>query len=156
MITVIITGGRGLGVDLAARGARPEHREASRVRAQQERELVAATLDALLQEVGSFRLVEGGAAGADREACKWAYAQRGLVTHRQYHAQWKKHGRAAGPIRNREMLAKEQPDLVVAFPGGKGTADMVACAMMAGVAVRVVSLDPPTTEPSATPGFALA
>jgi hypothetical protein len=33
-----------------------------------------------------------------------------------YVAQWKKHGRAAGPIRNQRMLDKGKPDLVVAFP----------------------------------------
>ena len=47
-------------------------------------------------------------------------------------ADWTKHGKAAGPIRNQKML-DECPDLVVAFPGGKGTADMVRRAMKAGI-----------------------
>jgi UDP-N-acetylmuramoylalanine-D-glutamate ligase len=33
------------------------------------------------------------------------------------------------------MLEREKPDLVVAFPGGRGTADMVAKARAAGVEV---------------------
>ena len=36
-----------------------------------------------------------------------------------------KHGNAAGPIRNQRMLDHGKPDIVVAFPGGSGTADMV-------------------------------
>jgi hypothetical protein len=53
-------------------------------------------------------------------------------------AQWERHGRAAGPIRNRELLqqaiakavAHTSPGslasvLVVAFPGGAGTASLV-------------------------------
>jgi hypothetical protein len=38
------------------------------------------------------------------------------------HADWETHGRAAGPIRNEKMLTWK-PDLVVACPGGDGTAD---------------------------------
>jgi hypothetical protein len=37
-----------------------------------------------------------------------------------------KHGRAAGPIRNQAILDEGKPDLVVAFPGGRGTTDMVS------------------------------
>ncbi|MEM9912925.1 MAG: hypothetical protein AAF922_19365 [Pseudomonadota bacterium] len=44
-------------------------------------------------------------------------------------------GRAAGPIRNKEMLDEGCPDLVVAFPGGRGTANMVKQAQAAGVEV---------------------
>lgn len=40
----------------------------------------------------------------------------------------------AGPIRNKEMLCFK-PDLVVAFPGGRGTANMVALAREAGINV---------------------
>ncbi len=50
-------------------------------------------------------------------------------------ADWTTHGRAAGPIRNARMLAEYHPDLVIAFPGGRGTLDMVSKAERAGVAV---------------------
>ncbi len=50
-------------------------------------------------------------------------------------AKWETYGKAAGPIRNREMLLN-LPALVVAFPGGKGTADMVRQAERAGIPVR--------------------
>lgn len=50
-------------------------------------------------------------------------------------AHWEQEGRAAGPRRNNRTLG---PDLVVAFPGGKGTADMVARARAKGVRVKLV------------------
>lgn len=40
-------------------------------------------------------------------------------------AEWDRHGRAAGPRRNGEMLRETVPTLVVAFPGGSGTEDCV-------------------------------
>lgn len=44
-------------------------------------------------------------------------------------------GRAAGPIRHQRMLDEGMPDLVLALPGGRGTADMVRHATLAGVEV---------------------
>lgn len=49
--------------------------------------------------------------------------------------------RAAGPIRDQEMLDKGKPDLVVAFLGNRGTADMVRRAREAGVPVRRPGLE---------------
>lgn len=67
-------------------------------------------------------LVHGGARGADRIA---AYVARELGWHVvAYPADWRRHGRAAGPIRNQEM-ADAGADLCIAFPGGRGTADAV-------------------------------
>lgn len=81
-------------------------------------------------------IISGGARGADTLAIDWAivnYAQ-----FKEYEADWDKHGKAAGPIRNAEML-KEVPDLVVAFPGGKGTLDIVTKAKQAGIKVLEVT-----------------
>lgn len=44
-------------------------------------------------------------------------------------------GRAAGPMRNKQMLEEGKPDLVVAFPGGAGTENMVKQAKAAGIRV---------------------
>jgi UDP-N-acetylmuramoylalanine-D-glutamate ligase len=52
-----------------------------------------------------------------------------------YEADWDTHGKAAGPIRNKRMLDEGKPDLVVAFPGGRGTANMISQARKAGVEV---------------------
>lgn len=78
-------------------------------------------------------LVSGGATGADRLAEQYARAYGWTVeVHR---ADWKAHGRAAGPVRNQKM-ADLGADLLVAFPGGRGTADMVRRARKAGIPVQ--------------------
>lgn len=61
---------------------------------------------------------------------------------RTFRANSRKHGRAAGPIRNQQMLDEGKPHLVVAFPGGTGTADMVRRAQAAGVLVLVGEAKP--------------
>ncbi len=58
-----------------------------------------------------------------------------------FRALWERHGRAAGVIRNQAML-DYGIDLVLAFPGGRGTADMVRRARSAGVAVAAVAPAP--------------
>lgn len=78
-------------------------------------------------------IIHGCARGADSLASRWA--RENAVPEVCFKADWNKNGKAAGPIRNAEMLAKGKPDLVVAFPGGRGTADMVAKAIAAGVEV---------------------
>jgi predicted polyphosphate/ATP-dependent NAD kinase len=78
-------------------------------------------------------LVHGACSGADTLADRWA--KRNEVTVVQYAADWAVHGRAAGPIRNRDM-ARCGADLCIAFAGGKGTANMIAEATAAGIPVR--------------------
>ena len=90
-------------------------------------------LDALHQARDIWHIVEGGALGADRLARNWA--RRNDVRFSTYEADWQRHGKAAGPIRNGVMLRMERPALVVAFPGGAGTANMVRQAQAAGVEV---------------------
>lgn len=80
-------------------------------------------LDALLSSRGVTIIISGCARGADTLGIEWAEA-RGIEVAR-FPADWNTHGRAAGPIRNQQMLEEGKPDLVVAFPGGGGTADMV-------------------------------
>ena len=75
------------------------------------------------------------ASGADQLAGQWAKS-RGISV-KAYPADWKNLGRIAGPIRNKKML-DEKPDLLVAFPGGKGTANMVFYAKKSGCVVVLV------------------
>jgi hypothetical protein len=77
-------------------------------------------------------IVEGGASGADHLASQWAIANG--VPDESHPAEWNRLGAAAGPIRNASMLATGI-NLVIALPGGRGTADMVAKAAAAGVVV---------------------
>lgn len=85
-------------------------------------------------------IAQGGATGADTLARKWCEAPN-FVQCRAYRAQWKKHGKAAGPIRNGHMLFEEQPDVVIAFPGGDGTADCVRQAHDMGF--KVIEIEVP-------------
>ena len=93
-------------------------------------------LTRLLAKHPDLTIVHGGAPGADLLAGDWAQAHDVPVT--VFRAAWDRYGRRAGPIRNQRMLDEGKPHLVVAFPGGAGTADMVAKAERAGVAVRRV------------------
>ncbi|MGB0731782.1 MAG: DUF2493 domain-containing protein [Miltoncostaeaceae bacterium] len=97
-----------------------------------DREAVDAALDAVHRKHGAFTLVHGGANGADLLAGLWA-ASRG-VEFEVHPAAWTQHGKRAGPMRNQHML-ELGTDAVVAFPGGRGTADMVSRAEKAGVPV---------------------
>lgn len=90
-------------------------------------------LGGIHKDHGIDLLIEGGAAGADYMARK--FAEWVGIPVRTYPADWDRHGRAAGPIRNKQMLDEGKPDLVVAFPGGNGTQNMVEQATAAGVRV---------------------
>ena len=76
-------------------------------------------------------VIHGAATGADYEGMIWA--QMMDIKHLPVVADWHRHGKAAGPLRNQRMLDEGKPDLVLAFPGGKGTADMVLRAKLAGI-----------------------
>lgn len=95
-----------------------------------------ATLYDLVHEFGMFTLIDGKAKGADQLASLWAIEVGCPLI--EFPALWEKYGNAAGAIRNAQMLKEGRPDLVIAFPGGKGTANMVQCAIEARVPVRVI------------------
>ena len=101
-----------------------------------DRDLMWATLDRLHAEHHFTLLIHGDARGADRLASEWA-SERGIEV-LACPADWKRYGRGAGPMRNRQMLG-EHPDLVVAFPGGAGTSNMIEIARKAGLKVIVVA-----------------
>ena len=81
-------------------------------------------------------IISGAGSGADTVATDWAVVN--WVSFLEFSADWKKLGNAAGPIRNQQMIDEGKPDLVLAFPGGTGTADMVRRAKAAGIEVREV------------------
>jgi hypothetical protein len=91
----------------------------------------------VLSRVRPGLVIEGGARGADSLA-RWA-AERLGVPVREFPADWARFGRRAGVVRNEQMLVEGRPSVVVAFPGGRGTADMVRRALAAGVPVLLVS-----------------
>jgi hypothetical protein len=110
----------------------------------------------LVTHVQHMTVIEGGAKGADRAAADWANTtgphpgdtslvdpDHCAVIHEQYPADWDRYRKAAGPIRNKQMLYEGKPDAVWAFhdhlANSKGTKDMVTRAKKAGIPVYVVS-----------------
>ena len=96
---------------------------------------VFRVLDKLDAERQVDVLVCGGATGVDAAATRWA-ERRGvqIASFPVPDQRWRREGLKAGPQRNRLML-KLNPELVVAFPGGKGTSDRRKAAREAKVTV---------------------
>ena len=99
-----------------------------------DKEPICSWLSKLL-DWGYETLIVGDARGADRIACEEAARMNYPAIH-HFSARWGSFGRAAGPIRNREML-KLKPDLIVAFhpdiSKSRGTANMIKQAKEKGV-----------------------
>lgn len=94
-----------------------------------------------LDEVDPDFIIVGNTAekaqGADLLCIRWAITRR--MPYAAVSPYWDVFGLGAGPIRNGWMLLLK-PDLVVAFPGGNGTADMLRKAFRAGITVRTFGL----------------
>src|SRR4051812_7345271 len=79
----------------------------------QSRAAVSAELAALFLMQKPSLVIHGAASGVDSLADQWACASG--IKRLPFPAEWNKHGKAAGPIRNQEMLDEGKPDLVIAF-----------------------------------------
>mgnify|MGYP001604595866 CR=1 FL=1 len=121
--------------------------------------VIGTVLNGLLEEAmlnfGWLVVIDGCARGADSFACHFfdgndpdhpcvterggVHAGHTHVKHEHYPADWDQYGRSAGPIRNQHMLEQGKPDLVIAFPGGRGTSDMMTRARSAGIPVMQVT-----------------
>lgn len=99
-------------------------------------QLLSSTLDA----IKPLSIIEGEARGADEMAA--VYAEHNGIPVERYPANWELHGKAAGPIRNTQMLKEGKPDLVVAFlaPDSRGTRNMIDQATKAGIPVKIVEI----------------
>lgn len=118
---------------------------------------ISRQLDSTLEEwlifadVGEEMVViEGGATGADRCARLWAIQND--LTCETFPADWEKHGKRAGYVRNAQMLEEGKPHLVLAFVDkplaeSKGTAMMVDLARKAGVQTYVIEAVAKGTKP---------
>lgn len=100
---------------------------------------MSSVLTEINEEQGIDIIISGGAKGADTLAEGFAF--RHGIDYIQYPADWNMYGKSAGYIRNKQMLELGKPDLIIAFPGGKGTANMVKLGKDAGIRV----LEVPTT-----------
>lgn len=79
-------------------------------------------------------LVHGDSSGVDKLAAMWAIYNKFIVE--PHVANWKKFGKAAGPIRNKEM-ANSGLNYAIIFPGGVGTNDMINQLVVADVNYRL-------------------
>lgn len=83
-------------------------------------------------------LVTGGARGIDSFAAAWA--RENGIAHAIFPACWEYYGKGAGQVRNVWMATLVVPDLVLAFPGGNGTENMVEIAEHQGIKVERVDV----------------
>lgn len=100
--------------------------------------LFKRTMMAVAEEEDATMIIHGGAKGADAFASQWCRSH--CIPELRVDADWVRHGKSAGPKRNWLMLELVRPDVVVAFPGGNGTADMVKRATQQKI--RVVEVNP--------------
>jgi YspA, cpYpsA-related SLOG family len=107
------------------------------------------TIKKYLEEVKNqsqavITIIHGGCKGAD--SIGGYLAQQLGFQVRVFKADWNKYGKAAGPIRNQQMLVEGSPNLVVAFhndlENSKGTLDMVSRARKAEIKVLVIKSPP--------------
>lgn len=94
---------------------------------------LSAALNAVHEKHTITLVIEGGAKGADSLAGKWA--EENGVARCVFPANWNKFGKGAGHVRNKNMLTLGLPDVVIAFPGGTGTDNMVKVSREAGLKV---------------------
>lgn len=88
-----------------------------------DRSTLDSILDRCLNQYGeSLEIISGMARGADRMAWEWA-RNNGVKCH-EFPADWDRYKKAAGPIRNQQMIDEGMPNAAIGFPGGTGTADM--------------------------------
>ena len=104
--------------------------------------LLELSLNKILNEYSNdtIEIVSGHAKGADSLGEK--YAQKKNLKCTVFNAEWSKYGRAAGPIRNSQMLeyAKQENPLVVAFWDGEshGTKDTINKAKKSNIRCEVI------------------
>lgn len=105
-----------------------------------ERTRALKTLDTMFSayDKDSITIIHGGAEGGDSIADEWA--KRELKQHQLlvFKADWQKHKKAAGSIRNKQMLDEGKPDEVWAFPGGNGTTHMMKISKKSNIIVRCI------------------
>ena len=102
-------------------------------------------VERVLDLVSPELIIHGAAAGADSLAGR--YARQNDVPCREFPAVWRPQGPAgpvdmgAGHARNQQMLDQGNPDIVLAFPGGPGTRNMVKRSREQGFSVHVYGHD---------------
>lgn len=96
---------------------------------------VLAAIEASNAGEGIAEVVCGDAPGADTEGALWADAKGIPVRH--FPADWKRWGKAAGPMRNEEMAQNADALLAIWDGQSKGTAHMIHMARQHGLRIYI-------------------
>jgi len=96
----------------------------------------AAFVNRVLDDIRPFRIFHGACGvdadkqdwrklkGADKLANDWAISRGVFVL--GVPAAWSRLGLRAGPVRNKRLITDYLPNLVIAFPGGNGTRNLIS------------------------------
>lgn len=101
-----------------------------------------AIVEQAIRESG-FDITEvvcGGAKGVDQLGADWAYLHKNRI--KWFPADWDKHGRYAGPLRNRAMADYAEALIAVWDGNSRGTKHMIDCATKKGLKVFVKTVYP--------------
>lgn len=95
-----------------------------------------------INDLENIEIVEGGATGIDALAKSYAIDRN--IKYKEFPADWNKHGRVAGPIRNKQMA--EYSDILIAFRyvdnPSRGTENMIRQAKGNNLKVITVNIRP--------------
>lgn len=97
---------------------------------------VKSSLDKISEVDKITVIVSGGARGADSLGER--YARENGIEFVLFAADWNKHGKAAGPIRNKQLIEEGKPEMVVAFKPGKGTMNTIGHAERNNIEVVIL------------------
>lgn len=105
-------------------------------------ELLKKRCDKIIEDINTedpITIISGGALGADRLGER--YAQERGYNIKVFSADWDKHGKSAGPIRNQSMV--DIGDRLIAFwdKKSKGTEDIITKAFIKSLKTYVVFID---------------
>lgn len=107
----------------------------------EEKHFVYLWLDILIsfEKYDIIEVIHGAAKGVDSLVGNWCEDKNIACT--EFPAEWNKYRKAAGYIRNKQMLDEGKPDWVIAFPGGKGTQMMINLAKKNKTKVKIIDYD---------------
>ncbi len=101
---------------------------------------IFSELDRIHRTANITLIIHGGARGVDALAGLWATNNN--IPVQVYPADWVTFGRAAGPIRNKQML-DSHPDRWIAFPSedSRGTKNFITQAMETTIPGQIIYID---------------
>ena len=98
-----------------------------------DRERIFQVLGDLHRERGIEVILHGAASGVDLLSV--VRADRNGLRAIGFPADWARDGKRASQKRNQKIMSVGRPHMLVAFPGGKGTAEMIRFAKAEGIQV---------------------